>query len=65
MLVSRKTKDVFKEGDTMYLPRLGATLREIQQDPYAMHNGSLAPKIVEDIQEHGGIITLEDMANYE
>lgn len=55
-------------GDFIKLPTLAKTLRTIANSkvgPDELYNGTLTKKFVQDIQDAGGIITEEDMANYE
>ena len=47
------------------MPKFARTLEIIRDDPDSFYNGSLAQDIVKDIQEGGGIITLEDLKNYQ
>ena len=63
--MDRATGDVYNEGDVLRLPALARTFRALQRDPYALKNGSLAELLVEDIQQMGGIITMQDLAEYE
>jgi gamma-glutamyltranspeptidase/glutathione hydrolase len=57
---------VLEEGDRIKRPGLAQTLRVIADEGgSALYNGSLTQMFVDDIQELGGIITLEDMANYQ
>jgi len=51
--------DVFKQ------PQLAATLERIAADPESFYHGSLARELVDFIQKGGGIVSLEDLANYE
>ena len=54
------------EGDTLRQPALARTLRAIARDGRAgFYQGDVARAIVEQTVEHGGILTLEDMAAYE
>lgn len=56
-----------KFRDTIKLPLLAKTLRQVAYSPKMadeLYNGSLTEAFVEDIQNAGGIITVEDMANY-
>ena len=46
------------------MPKFARTLERIRDDPGSFYNGSLAQDIVKDVQEGGGIITLEDLKNY-
>ena len=43
---------------------LANTLRKIAQNPEDFYTGSLAENIVKDVQDAGGIMTLDDLANY-
>eukprot|EP00794_Sanderia_malayensis_P014206 gene14206-15688_t len=61
---------LFKNGKIVELgtivkdPTMAATLKRIQQNPEDFYTGALAEDIVKDIQDVGGIITLDDLANY-
>lgn len=44
---------LYKEGDIMKRPRLAATLKEIQDNPNALYEGSLAEDIVKEIRGFG------------
>ena len=46
------------------MPKYARTLETIRDDPDSFYSGELAKSIVKDIQDGGGIITLEDMKNY-
>ena len=43
---------------------LANTLRKIAQNPEDFYTGSLAENIVKDVQDAGGIMTLDDLVNY-
>jgi gamma-glutamyltranspeptidase len=50
----------------MKRPKYAATLEIIaQQGVDAFYKGVLTDKIVKEIQDHGGIITKEDLADYQ
>ena len=51
-------------GSTITDKPLANTLRKIASDPNDFYNGSLAESIVQDVQSKGGILTLDDLANY-
>ena len=53
-----------KLGTVLKMPKLAKTLEIIRDDPDSFYNGSLAQDIVKDIQDGGGIITLEDLKIY-
>ncbi|XP_005105284.1 glutathione hydrolase 1 proenzyme [Aplysia californica] len=51
-------------GSLIKFPELARTFRTIADDPLSFYNGTLAADIVSDITDEGGIITIEDLANY-
>jgi len=56
---------VYGLGDTIYRPRLGKTLSIIaEQGPSAFYEGELSDKIVDEIQQRGGIINRYDLETY-
>lgn len=56
----------FKAGDSIKYPALAETLRRIAKNGRdEFYTGETAQKLVDFIQKNGGIITLEDLANYE
>lgn len=60
-----KDGEFIKEGDTMDMTKLAKTLESIRDNPEDFYNGTLAKQIVKDIQDNKGIVTLQDMSNYE
>lgn len=46
------------------MPKYARTLEIIRDYPDSFYSGELAKSIVKDIQDGGGIITLEDLKNY-
>jgi gamma-glutamyltranspeptidase/glutathione hydrolase len=56
---------MYKAGDTFKQPELAATLKRIAKNGAAeFYRGETARMIVEDIKGMGGLITLEDLAQY-
>uniref|UniRef100_A0A7N9AW23 Glutathione hydrolase n=1 Tax=Mastacembelus armatus TaxID=205130 RepID=A0A7N9AW23_9TELE len=59
-------KNILKENDIVRFPRLADTYQRIAEEgPDVFYNGSMAQSIVEDIQAAGGIITLDDLLEYQ
>ena len=52
------------EGETITDPVFAKTLTELAEDPLSFYNGSIAREIVKDVQDRGGILTLEDLQNF-
>ncbi|XP_046966038.1 glutathione hydrolase 1 proenzyme-like [Vanessa cardui] len=66
LYVNPETKEVWNEGDLIREPTLARTLDVIAEEgPEAIHNGSLTAALVRDIQNFGGIITEDDLRNYQ
>lgn len=56
----------YQEGDIIKNPDLADTLELIAEKGEAeFYTGSIAQKIVDSVQKHGGHLTMEDFANYE
>ncbi|XP_057765268.1 glutathione hydrolase 3-like isoform X2 [Salvia miltiorrhiza] len=56
---------LLKYGDTCYNVELGNTLQAIAEEgPGALYNGSIGERLIEDVREAGGILTMEDLRNY-
>ncbi len=56
---------VYTAGERMVFKDLAWSLKEISENgPSAFYEGSIAKKLVADMKEHGGFITLEDLKNY-
>jgi len=55
----------YKQGDTLKNINLSITLDKISKNgPKAFYEGEIAEMIIEEIEESGGIMTLEDLKNY-
>ena len=65
IFVDQSTGQVLKEGDTLKMPQLAKTLRQIAQHGVDIfYNGSLGQQLVEDVQRRGGILTKDDLLQY-
>ena len=63
--IDPETDDVLKEGDTYTRLDFADTLERIATlGPQDFYEGKTAQGIVKDLQDRGGIITMEDMKNY-
>ena len=59
-------KGGWKEGDTLFQPDLAQTLRRISKDgAKGFYEGRTAELVIEEMKRGGGIITLEDLKNYQ
>jgi gamma-glutamyltranspeptidase/glutathione hydrolase len=55
----------YEVGDTIKNPDLAKTLKLVaQKGPDAIYKGEIAQKIAEEVQKQGGIMTVDDLANY-
>ena len=55
----------FQPGETLKQPDLAETLRRIQKHgSHDFYHGETAQLLIEFVQENGGILTLQDLANY-
>jgi gamma-glutamyltranspeptidase / glutathione hydrolase len=53
-----------KVGDRWVQPALARSLEALGNDPRAFYEGALAPAIVRAVQENGGTLTEDDLANH-
>lgn len=63
-----RTNKPYEEGDIMKRQRLAETLSELAtaKDPIKLfYKGGIAQTISAEITEKGGLVTLEDLNNYE
>ncbi|MGY6558107.1 MAG: gamma-glutamyltransferase [Nitritalea sp.] len=55
----------FKVGDQIRYPVLAATLQTLQQEGRdAFYKGSIGERLVADVQQRGGILSMEDLEKY-
>jgi gamma-glutamyltranspeptidase/glutathione hydrolase len=55
----------FKQGDVFRQPELAHTLERIAKNPDEFYHGDMAREIAASIQKGGGLITADDLAQYE
>jgi gamma-glutamyltranspeptidase/glutathione hydrolase len=55
----------WKQGDVLKQPELARTLQRIAAAPDEFYTGRMAREIAEFMKQGGGLITAEDLANYE
>ena len=53
------------QGDVLKQPQLARTLERIAANPEEFYTGKMAREIADFIQKGGGLITAEDLANYD
>lgn len=63
--VFQRNGDYYKAGEIFRQPDLARTLERIAQSPDDFYHGSLARQLAAAIQKGGGLITAQDLANYE
>ncbi len=65
-IFSKPDGSEFRAGDVFVQQDLARSLRLIaEQGPQAFYRGSIAERIARDMQKNGGLITMEDLGNYE
>ncbi|KAH8276349.1 glutathione hydrolase 1 proenzyme isoform X1 [Drosophila bipectinata] len=67
IFINPKTDNVYKIGEVMYRPMLAETLEMVANEGAEViyRGGRVGRKLVEDIQAMGGIVTEEDLQNYD
>lgn len=55
----------YQQGEILRQPELARTLERIEKNPDDFYRGEMARELAADIQRGGGLITAEDLANYE
>jgi gamma-glutamyltranspeptidase/glutathione hydrolase len=63
--IYQRDGNFYKEGETLKLPELAATLTRIAKDPGEFYHGAMAKQIADFEKANGGNITAEDLANYQ
>ena len=61
----KEDKGLFSAGEILIQKDLASTLKELSKNgPDAFYSGKIAQLIVEEMERNGGLITLEDLKNY-
>lgn len=63
--IFQRNGDFYKDGETFKQPELAETLRRIAKDPSDFYKGAMAHQIADFEKAGGGLITAEDLANYQ
>jgi gamma-glutamyltranspeptidase/glutathione hydrolase len=63
--IYQRDGNFYKEGETVKLPLLAATLTAISKDPATFYKGAMAQQIAAFEKAGGGLITAADLAAYE
>jgi gamma-glutamyltranspeptidase/glutathione hydrolase len=63
--IFQRDGNFYQAGDTFRQPELARTLERIAAKPDDFYKGSMAREFAADEQSHGGLITAEDLADYE
>ena len=56
---------LYEPGERLVQPELAAVLARIARNPRDFYTGQTARAIADDMKQHGGLITLEDLRAYE
>lgn len=58
--------DILRAGDVCRNPRLAQTLRAVaEHGPTVFYGGAVGARLVRDVREAGGVVTLEDLKRYQ
>lgn len=62
----KEDKSLYKAGEILVQNDLASTLRQLSEfGPDAFYKGEIAKLIVKEMERNGGLITLEDLSNYQ
>jgi gamma-glutamyltranspeptidase/glutathione hydrolase len=62
--IFQRDGNFYKEGETFRQPELARTLERIAADPDEFYHGKMAHELIDDIRQGGGLLTLDDLAQY-
>ncbi len=61
----KKNKEIYSAGEILVQKDLAWTLKQLRQNgPEAFYSGDIAKLIVKEMERNGGLITLQDLKNY-
>jgi gamma-glutamyltranspeptidase/glutathione hydrolase len=63
--IFQRDGNFYKAGDTFKQPELARTLERIAADPADFYHGKLADELIAEVKKGGGLLTLEDLAQYD
>src|SRR5882672_6542660 len=63
--IFQRDGNFYQAGEVLQQPDLARTLKRIARDPDDFYHGALARELAVALQKGGGLITAEDLANYE
>jgi gamma-glutamyltranspeptidase/glutathione hydrolase len=63
--IFQRDGNYYQAGDTFKQPELAKTLERIAENPDEFYHGAMAREIATAVQKGGGLITAEDLAQYE
>jgi gamma-glutamyltranspeptidase/glutathione hydrolase len=63
--IFQRDGNLYKQGEIFRQPELAKTLEKIAADPDDFYHGSMARELAADLQKGGGLVTVDDLANYE
>ena len=62
----KEDKSLYKAGEILVQNDLASTLRQLSEfGPDAFYKGEIAKLIIKEMERNGGLITLEDLSNYQ
>jgi gamma-glutamyltranspeptidase/glutathione hydrolase len=63
--IFQRDGNYYQQGEVFKQPELAKTLERIAENPDDFYHGALARELAADIQRSGGLITADDLAQYE
>ena len=63
--IFQREGEYYQQGDIFKQPELARTLQRIADDPDDFYHGSLAKELAASIEKGGGLITADDLAQYQ